>query len=73
MSYLRIQTDLAIKEPIPQLLKDKLPAIRDAIRELKSYASIINKDADNEEMTIRAVWHICNHDIGEICTPEQEI
>ena len=73
MSYLRFTLDLAIKQPIPQALKSKLPEIRDAIRQLKAYASKINEGSVNEEMTVRATYHICHHDEGLPCEPEQEI
>ena len=73
MSYLRFQLDLAIKEPLPQALADRLPAIRDTIRRLKSFASKINEGQTNEEMTVRAVYHICRHDEGAPCEPEREV
>ena len=69
MPYLRFTLDLAVKEPIPDTLKNKLPAIRDAIRQLKSYASNIGSN----EMTITAKYHRCNHDIGAPCGEEKEI
>lgn len=75
MSYLRFRLDLAIKEPIPQALKDKLPAIRREIRRLKSYASKINEGKGNEEITVTATYHICDHDNPANRTPcvEEEI
>lgn len=74
MSYIRFTLDLAVKEPIPQALKDRLPAIRNAIKELKAYASKINQGAANEEMTVRAVYHRCHHDeLNTPCEPEVEV
>ena len=73
MSYIRFNLDLAVKQPIPQALQNKLPAIRDAIKQLKAYASKINEGQANEEMTVRAVYHICHHDEGLPCEPEQEV
>ncbi len=73
MSYLRFSLNLAIKQPIPQALQDKLPTIKARIQELKSYAEKINAGKDNEEMTIKAVYHICNHDTGMACGEEQDI
>lgn len=73
MSYLRFQLDLAIKQPIPDALKTKLPEIKDNIQRLKAYAEKINEGNVNEEMTVRAVYHICKHDEGLPCEPEQEI
>ena len=73
MSYLRFNLDLAIKQPIPNALKNKLPAIRHTIKELKSYASKINEGQDNEEITVKATWHLCKHDEGKPCEEENEI
>jgi len=73
MSYIRFNLDLAVKQPIPSGLKSKLPEIRDAIRKLKSYASKINEGKVNEEMTVKAAYHICRHDENLPCDPEVEI
>jgi len=73
MSYIRFTLDLAVKEPLPQELKNALPKIKDAIRKLKSYASKINEGSVNEEITVKAVWHRCKHDEGLSCEAEQEI
>ena len=34
---------------------------------------LINEGTASEEMTVRAVYHICRHDEGKPCGPEQEI
>ena len=73
MSHLRFTLDLAIKQPIPQALQDKIPIIREKIRQLKAYAEKINEGKVNEEMTVRAVYHICHHDSQEPCEEEMEI
>ncbi len=73
MPHIRFTIDIAIKKPIPQILQNKLPAIKEKILELKSYAEKINAGKDNEEMTVKAVYHICNHDIGLPCESETEI
>jgi len=73
MSYIRFNLNLAVKEPIPDALKKKLPEIRNAIKMLKSYASKINEGKVNEEMTVKAVWHRCHHDTNEPCEEEKEI
>ena len=73
MSYLRFNLDLAIKKPIPQALKDKLPAIKAEILKLKSYAKKINAGKDNEEMTVKAKYHTCHNDINQTCEPEIDI
>ena len=46
---------------------------RDVIRDLKALAVKINEGLPNEEMTVKASWHICNHDCGELCEEEQDI
>jgi len=70
----RFQLDLAI----PEAIYNSIPlstktAIRDRIRQLKSYAVKINEGAANEELTVKATWQKCHHDTGELCEPEQEI
>ena len=37
-------------------------AFRDAVRAIKAYARKINAGAANEEMTVKATYHICHHD-----------
>ena len=87
MAYLRLNTLLAISlgncpgNPTVQQIKDRLPKevadhLGDYIREVKrakKYASKINAGQPNEEITIVANWHICRHDEGLACEPEQEI
>lgn len=73
MSFLRLDIRLAVKEPIPQELKDALPSIKDKIRQLKSFASKINEGTNSEEMTVKATWHRCFHDEGKPCGEEQEV
>ena len=78
MALVRIQVDIAI----PQKVANK-PAVRDKLRELyvllklaKSYAVKINEGKDNEEMTVKASYHICHHDeagANKPCEPEIEI
>ena len=71
----RLKLDLAI----PSAVFDSIPdtqktAFRDTVRKLKSYAVKINEGKDNEEMTVKAVWHRCHHDTGDQpCEPEEEI
>ncbi len=73
MSGRRIQIDIFVKDPIPSALVTRWPAIVTEIRRLKSYASKINEGLPNEEMTVRAVMHICRHDEGGVCDPEVDI
>ncbi len=73
MSYLRFTLDLAIPpevyNAIPTATKT---AIRDRIRQLKAVAVKINAGQPNEEMTVKAVYHICHHDDHQACEPEIE-
>jgi len=56
---------------IPTALVTKLPAIRTAIRELKSYARKINEGNSNEEMTVQADVFICHHDDPDRLIPDE--
>jgi len=74
MALIRFDIQLAI----PKDVYDAIPlakkiAARDAIRKLKALAVKINAGQPNEEMTVVANWHICLHDEGKTCEPEQEI
>ncbi len=67
-----------IQLAIPKDVYDAIPlakkiADRDAIRALKALAVKVNEGKDNEEMTIRAVSHICRHDENKPCEPEEEV
>ena len=83
MAGLRFNLDLFIPEDsagtlvagvkIPNTLAQKIPAIKLAILSLKAYATKINAGQPNEEMTVRAVFHICHHDTGGACEAEIEI
>ena len=56
---------------IPTALAKKLPAIRTAIKDLKSYARKINEGQPNEEMTVQADVLICHHDDPERLIPDE--
>ncbi len=83
MSGLRFTLDLYIPESssgtvvagirIPTALANQIPSIRSGIQNLKSYARKINTSAGNEEMTIKAKYHVCHHEDGKACESEQEI
>ena len=73
MSYLRFSVDVAIKQPIPQALQDRLPQIKAEILRLKSYAEKINTGTSNEENAVKATYHVCHHDEGGSCGTEIEI
>jgi hypothetical protein len=76
MAVIRFSLDLAI----PKSVYDALPAAtkttaRNQIRALKALAVKINAGQLNEEMTVKATYHICHHDEGNNvpCESEQEI
>ena len=74
MALWRGQLDLAIPldvwESIPTARKI---AFRDEVKAMKALAVRINEGQPNEEMTVTASWHICRHDEGLPCEPENEI
>lgn len=76
MALIRFQLDLAIPEDVYNAIPAaKKIAARDAIRQLKALAVVVNAGQPNEEITVRADWHKCHH--GETpalsCEPRQEI
>ncbi len=67
-----------IQLAIPKAVYDALPAAkklaaRDTIREVKALAVKINEGTPTEGMTVTATWHLCGHDEGKPCEPEQDI
>lgn len=67
MALIRFVLDLAIPESVYNAIPAaKKTAIRDRIRELKALAVKINAGAANEEATVKATWHRCTHDEGNI-------
>jgi len=74
MAGIRFSLDLFIPESVYDgWTATKKAAIRDRIRELKAAAVKVNAGQPNEEMTVRAVWHKCNHDTNGPCEAENEI
>ncbi len=72
--YWRCNIQLAIpKDVYDSLPSAKKLAVRDAIRELKTMAVKVNVGQPNEEMTVKACWHWCQHDEGKSCDAEQDI
>lgn len=58
---------------IPTVLATKIPAIRQNIRDLKAYAAKINVGQPNEEMTVKANYHVCHNDTQQPCESEVDI
>ena len=73
MSLLRFMIDLAVEQPLPPGLQGQLNAIKQQIRNFQSFSSRINEGQPNEEDTTLAKQHICHHDTGESCEPEEDI
>lgn len=74
MALIRFTLDLAIPQAVYTAIPAaKKTAIRDQIRALKAYAVKINAGAANEEMTVKATWHVCNHDTGGPCEVERDV
>jgi hypothetical protein len=74
MAYIRFNIDGAVYKPnydaLPAATKN---AIRDKFLQLKALCSKINEGTPIEENTVRFKWHICHHDEGLSCEPEQDI
>ena len=75
MSYIRLRVELAFPEPLAPILANNITQIRQAIRDLKSFARNINAGTELEENTTLAVYHRCYHDEDpeRPCDPEQDI
>jgi hypothetical protein len=74
MALIRFSLDLAI----PQSVFNTIPnarkiAFRDEVRALKSLATKINAGQPNEEMSVKASYHVCHHDDGQPCASEVDI
>jgi len=72
--FYRFRMDLAVKkstyDALTQVQKD---VIKDRIRALKALANKINAGAANEEDTIQAKWHLCQHELGLPCPEDRDI
>ena len=67
VDHIWFRIDLAIPIPIPTALQTKLPAIKDKIRQLKTYA------VNTGMASFHGKYHVCHHDTGQLCESEQEI
>ncbi len=67
MEYWRCNIQLAIPLDVYNALPaTKKLAARDIIRELKALAKKVNTGKPNEEMTVKASWHICQHETNPV-------
>ncbi len=73
MAGTRVQIDLYFDGKTPQEVNQAFPQLLPAIKAAKAKATKINEGKINEEMTVRAVYHICRHDEGLPCEANQEI
>lgn len=74
MAGTRVQVDFFFKGKTPQQVNRDFPQLLPAIKDAKRKASNINEGLPNEEMTVRATYHICHHDTtGQACEPTIEI
>ena len=74
MSLIRFSLDLAIPSDIfAAIPAARKAAFRDEVRALKALAVRINAGQGNEEMSVKAAWHVCHHDEGLPCGAETDI
>lgn len=74
MSYIRLQIDLAVKQPTSPVITAEFSELLRLIRNFKFFSSKINPGQPNEENTLRATYHICHHDEeGLPCESEKDI
>lgn len=70
MSGTRLQLDLFFAGMTPKDVNTAFPELLPAIKRAKARASQINANQSNEEITVKASYHICRHDEGKPCDPE---
>lgn len=73
MAGTRVRVDYFFKDKTPQQVSQEFPQLLPSIKVAKAKASKINEGKVNEEVTVRATYHICRHDEGKSCDPEVEI
>ncbi len=75
MAGTRVILDLYFDNQTPQQVNQSFPQLLPAIKAAKTKATKINEGKENEEMTVRAVYHICRHNQNPPlpCDPEVEI
>ena len=73
MSLQRYIVEVAIPEPISPQVQGRIKAFENAVKAILPDAVIINEGQMNEENTKRFQKHLCNHDIGQSCSPWEDI
>ncbi len=73
MAGTRLQVDFYFDKMTPKQVNSAYPQLLTIIKVAKAKASKINEGSDNEEMTVKARYHICGHQDGTPCTDWVEI
>ena len=63
----RVNIDLFFLDMTPAQVNQQFPALLPAIKAAKARATKINDGKGNEEMSVTARYHTCNHDINQPC------
>ena len=73
MAGTKLEVLFFFKDKTPQQVDKAFPQLLPALKAAKAKASKINEGLANEEMTVKASYHICHHDTGEACESKVEI
>ena len=73
MSYIRWCIDLAVQEPVERELEEEMDALVVRLRSFREQCVNINEGLENEEDTRKLKRHICHHDTGGVCEPEEDL
>lgn len=69
----RVQVDLYFDGKTPSQVNQTFPGLLPIIKAAKAKASRVNAGSSNEEMSVKAVYHVCHNDINQPCEPSVEI
>lgn len=66
---------LVVGIKIPTAFAEKIPAIRDKVRNVKDFVASMNRVLAGENLSLKATYHICYHNEtpGKPCKQEQDI
>ena len=73
MTGTRVQIDLFFDGKTLEQTDQDFSKLFIAVREAKAKASKVNTGNSNEEMSVKAVYHVCHNDINQPCEPDVEI
>jgi len=68
MAGTRLEVDFYFDEMTPQQVNTAYPQLLTLIKAAKTKASKINEGLANEEMTVKARYHVCGHKDGIPCS-----